>query len=188
MNKIKVLISILKHFNSEELDKYLTFLVINTLNLLGTGTLGAILRAIIMKKLGFRIGDGAVIKNNVIFPDKKSLITIGKGTYINKNVIFTAGEITLGNNCQIGHNTIFCSSYHELETDFKKLRPLLSRPIEVEDFVWIGCNVTVLPGIKIGRGAVIGAGAIVTKDIPENSLAVGNPARVIRTINQNAEP
>lgn len=86
--------------------------------------------------------------------------------------------IHLGSNVEIAPGCRLISSNHDLE-DFSKSMPSTG-PIEIGDNVWIGANCVVLPGVKIGTNVVIGAGSIVTKDIPDNSIAVGNPCKVIK--------
>lgn len=82
----------------------------------------------------------------------------------------------------IGNNTtILTSNYGYDKPDIPMLRqPLKCKPVVIGDDVWIGANVVILPGVVIGQGAIVGAGAVVTKDIAPYSIAVGNPARVIR--------
>jgi acetyltransferase-like isoleucine patch superfamily enzyme len=109
-------------------------------------------------------------------------VTIGNDVFINRNVSITApSAITIGNAVLIGPGTVINSGNHRYEDAQARIRDqghhLL--PITIGDDVWIGANVTVLPGVVIGRGAVIGAGAVVSRDIPENAVAVGVPATVI---------
>jgi acetyltransferase-like isoleucine patch superfamily enzyme len=96
--------------------------------------------------------------------------------------------ITLGKNVFITHNVAFVT--HDGGTlPFRRLEPTLeiSKPITVGDNVFIGINTVVLPGVNIGNNVVIGAGSVVAKDIPDNSLAAGNPARVIKTADEYFE-
>ena len=92
--------------------------------------------------------------------------------------------MTIGDDTFIGKNNQFYTPIHPL--DFKTRNTFIetAKPIKIGKNCWLGGSVVVLPGVTIGDGCVIGAGAVVTKDIPENSLAVGNPAKVIRTIEQ----
>ncbi len=108
-------------------------------------------------------------------------ITIGNFTGINMNCwISGGGGIKIGNNVLIGPNVIIHSANH----NFSKTDVLIKdqghsfKEVIIEDDVWIGAGAIILPGVKIKRGSVIGAGSIVTKDIPEYSIAVGNPAKV----------
>ncbi len=110
-------------------------------------------------------------------------IFLGTGTFLNHNVyLMDCAEIRLGKKVFVGPNCGFYTAIHPL--DYVKRAEGLERaePIEIGDDVWIGGDVTILPGVKIGRGSVIGAKSLVTKDIPENVLAFGNPCRVVKKI------
>jgi acetyltransferase-like isoleucine patch superfamily enzyme len=86
--------------------------------------------------------------------------------------------IKFGSNIWIGPHCVIASANHDMD-DYTKHTP--SAPIEIGDCVWIGANSVILPGVKIGNNVIIGAGSIVTKDIPENSIAAGNPCKVIKS-------
>ena len=103
----------------------------------------------------------------------------------NQNVIFNAdhgGKLTFGENCLVGPMSIFRTSNHKFDTLSTpiNLQGHISGDISVGNDVWIGSHVVVLPGVKIGNSAVIGAHSVVTKDIPDNAVAFGSPAKVIR--------
>ncbi len=113
-------------------------------------------------------------------------IYIGKNTIINLNsVMFDRSEIRFGDNVLVGPNCSFYTSIHPLDFPTRNKNMMLSEPITIEDNVWIAGNVVVMPGVTIKSGAVIGAGSVVNCDIESNVLAVGNPAKVIRKIDQN---
>ena len=111
----------------------------------------------------------------------------GKNTTIGKNVFINAcchfqdqGGITLGDGCLIGHNVVFATLNHGFApTDRASLYPA---PIVLGKNVWVGSNSTLLQGIRIGDNAVIGAGSVVTKDVPANTIVGGVPARILRQI------
>ena len=112
-------------------------------------------------------------------------IEVGEKFYSNHNlVILDANKVRFGDNVYIGPNCGFYTSGHPFEADDRNQGLEYAKPIEIGNNVWIGGNVSVLPGIKIGDNCIIGAGSIVTKDIPENSLAVGNPCKVIKNIKE----
>jgi len=111
-------------------------------------------------------------------------ISLGPNTRIHGTCIHACREITIGRNCLIAANTqIFDGSGHDLsfEDPGNRVHTTGSAdPICIEDNVWIGCNVIVLPGVHIGTGSVVGAGSVVTSDIPPYALAAGNPAKILR--------
>lgn len=109
-------------------------------------------------------------------------IYIGADTYINRHTFIDATlSITIGKMCGIGPSCYITDHDHGLDLTFPPLeQPIISVPTKIGDRVWIGANVTILKGVNIGNDAVIGAGSVVTKDIPEKAIAVGNPAKVIR--------
>lgn len=96
--------------------------------------------------------------------------------------------VTIGNNVMMGPNCFFCTENHQF-SDINK--PMIQqgyterKPIVVGDDVWFGYGVVVLPGVNIGRGCVIGAGAVVAKDIPDYAIVVGNPGKIIKFRNQS---
>ncbi len=90
--------------------------------------------------------------------------------------------IRLGRNVMVGPSVQFNAAYHPLNAAERIKGPELAAPITVGDNVWIGGGAILLPGVTIGENATIGAGSVVTKDIPANVLAVGNPCRVIRDL------
>lgn len=110
-------------------------------------------------------------------------ISCGDNVYFNVNcIVLDSAKVTIGSNVFFGPNAQLYTATHPLDAEQRKyLQNAL--PITIGDDCWIGGNAVICPGITIGNGSVIGAGAVVTKDIPENSLAVGNPATVIRKLN-----
>ena len=107
-------------------------------------------------------------------------IEVGEGVFINACCHFQDhGGVTLGNGCQIGHNVVFATLNHYLEPEKRKMT--YPAPIVLGKNVWVGSNATILQGVTIGDNAVIGAGAVVTRDVPANAVAAGVPAKVIKT-------
>ena len=119
---------------------------------------------------------------------------IGKNTFINFN--FTCqddAEVTIGECCDFGPNVTIVTPMHPLLTNERRKlmcpdgverRLCYAEPVKIGNGCWICANVTILPGVTIGDGCVIGAGSVVIKSIPANSLAAGNPCRVIRTLSE----
>lgn len=108
-------------------------------------------------------------------------IEIGENFYANHNLIILDGnKVKFGDNVFIAPNCGFYTAGHPIDVKTRNEELEYAKPIEVGDDVWIGGNVVVLPGVKIGSNVVIGAGSVVNKDIPSNVVAVGNPCRVIK--------
>lgn len=109
-------------------------------------------------------------------------ITIGKNVFLNSGCKFQdQGGITIEDSAMLGHNVVLATLNHSLEPSQR--RNMCPSPIHIGKNVWIGANATVLPGVTIGDGAVIAAGAVVSKNVPENAVAAGVPAKVIKIIN-----
>ena len=131
-----------------------------------------------------RIADNIYIGHNTILKGYyKNEMSIGSNSWIGQNCFFhSAGGIEIGEGVGIGPYVKILTSMHQ-ETDINK--PILFEPIEFEQVILkdgcdIGVGTIILPGVTIGEGAIIGAGAVVTKNIPDYTVAVGNPAKVIR--------
>ncbi len=110
-------------------------------------------------------------------------IELGENFYSNHNLtILDGAKVVFGDNVFVAPNCVFSTAGHPVDFERRNKGLEFARPIIVGDNVWIGASVTVLPGVKIGNGSVIGAGSVVNKDVPDNVVAVGNPCRVIREI------
>lgn len=108
-------------------------------------------------------------------------IKIGKNVFINACCHFQDhGGVELGDGCQIGHNVVFATLNHGLAPEDRS--NTYPAPIVLKKNVWVGSNSTILSGVTIGENAVVGAGSVVTKDIPANTVAGGVPARIIKHI------
>lgn len=110
-------------------------------------------------------------------------ITIGDEFYANHGcVMLDCAEIIIGDRVLIGPNVGILTAAHPLDVEYRKQGLEYALPILIEDDVWIGGNTTINPGVTIHKGAVIGSGSVVTKDVAEYSIAVGNPAKIIRRL------
>ena len=110
-------------------------------------------------------------------------ILIGANTYLNRHTFIDAIlSVTIGKDCAIGPNCYITDHDHGLDTQLPPLQqPMVAKKTKIGDRVWLGANVTVLKGVHIGDDTVIGAGSVVTKDIPAGAIAVGVPAQVIKS-------
>lgn len=110
-------------------------------------------------------------------------IHVGDNFTANYNVtILDVARVDIGDNCMFGPGTLITTVTHPISGQRRRGRIALASPVTIGNDVWLGGQVSVMPGVHIGNNVVVGAGAVVTHDIPDNSLAVGVPAKVIRTI------
>ena len=108
-------------------------------------------------------------------------ITLGEGTYLNMSCNFVDdGEIVVGKNVLFGPAVTVMTVGHPIDPTLRKY--MYTAPVTIEDNVWIGGGAVICPGVTIGENSVIGAGSVVAKDIPPNCIAIGNPCKVIREI------
>ncbi|WP_307799348.1 sugar O-acetyltransferase [Micromonospora antibiotica] len=108
---------------------------------------------------------------------------LGARSFVNFNaVLLDVARITIGADVQIGPNVQLLTATHPVEAEPRRAKWESAQPITIGDNVWLGGGVIVLAGVTIGANTVVGAGAVVTRDLPANVVAVGNPARVIRTL------
>ncbi len=112
-------------------------------------------------------------------------IKVGRNFYCNVDAVFLdTNWITIGNNVKIGPRVNLLTAGHPIDAAVRVSMLEFARPIVIGDNTWLGGNVTVLPGVTIGSNTVVGAGSVVTHDLPDNVVAVGNPARVLRVISE----
>jgi len=136
---------------------------------------------------GITLGHDTIVSRNCVIQAKTASVLIGDKTDIGCNVVITSsGGITIGQSVLIAGNCyIGGGRYNTSRTDIPMMDQGLYTKgcVVIEDDVWLGAGATVLDGVRIGKGCVVGAGAVVTKDLPEYAIAVGTPARVIRQRN-----
>ncbi|MCD8349020.1 MAG: sugar O-acetyltransferase [Planctomycetaceae bacterium] len=141
-------------------------------------------RRAILKKLIGRSGDVFLIEP-AFYCDYGYNITLGENFAANHNLVILDGApVTFGDNVMIGPNCSFYTAGHPLDVERRNAGLEFASPITVGANVWFGGNVCVMPGVTIGDNCVIGAGSVVTKDIPAGTLAVGNPCNVVREIGE----
>lgn len=138
---------------------------------------------IIKKIIGCIKGDFVITAP--FYCDYGSNITIGNNFYTNHNcTILDGAKVTFGDNVFIAPNVVFSTAGHAIDAGQRAKGLEIALPITVGDNVWIGANVSVLPGVSIGSNTIIGAGSVVNKDIPDGVIAAGVPCRVIRRITE----
>lgn len=136
----------------------------------------------LLKNLFAKTGRLLTIEPN-FFCDYGYNIEFGENCYINHNsVILDCAKVKFGQNVLIGPNCGFYTAIHPINAEERNQWFEYAKPITVGDNVWFGGNVVVLPGVTIGSNTVIGAGSVVTKAVPDNVVAVGNPCKVIKNI------
>lgn len=129
-----------------------------------------------------KVGDRCVVEQP-LFCTYGYNITVGDNFFLNINgKLMDSGKITIGNNVFIAPDVCIITEEHAMNVEQRVEGLEYTHPVTVGDNVWICAGAMILPGVTIGSNSVIGAGSVVTKDIPPNSLAVGNPCQVIRTL------
>jgi acetyltransferase-like isoleucine patch superfamily enzyme len=147
------------------------------------------------KKNGLKIGEGTGLYDRASFVvGKRGQVKVGTHTVLNGTTIICNDYIEIGNHCLVAWGAVITDSWENL--DLEKRREILRnaandenrylllaenpRPVIIEDNVWIGFDSVILPGVRLGRGAVIGCKTIITKDVPPYAVMVGNPPRLIK--------
>ncbi len=129
--------------------------------------------------------DNAFI-NPPFYCDYGSHIETGKNLFVNYNcTIIDVAKVRIGDNCQMAPNVAIYTAGHPVHPDSRNSLYEYGKEVVIGDNVWIGGNTVICPGIRIGSNTVIGAGSVVTKDIPDWCIAAGNPCRVIRAITED---
>ncbi len=137
----------------------------------------------ILKDLLGHVADDEIIVNQPFYCDYGKQIRIGKRFFANFNLtILDEALVTIGDDCFIGPNVSIYTACHSTDPVERNTRREWAEPVTIGDNVWIGGSVTILPGVTIGSNVTIGAGSVVTRDIPDNVVAVGNPCKVIKKI------
>lgn len=159
-------------------------LVMNTIAF--SGLIPKPLRWSIMKACGMNIRSVRLSAHCYIAGNR---LTIGKGTFVNAKCYFDCKEdVIIGNNCQIAMGVMFCTSTHVIGSARKRGSDKTYRyPIKVGNGCWIGARALIMPGVTIGEGCVIAAGAVVTRDCEPNGLYAGVPAKRIKELEASAE-
>ena len=142
-------------------------------------------RNAILNQLIPNLGNNCTILSPFI-TDYGCYCSIGHDTFINHNAyLMDGGGITIGHHCFIGPNCGMYTAIHPMLAEERNQGLEKALPIVIGDNCWIGADVTILPGVTVGSNTIIGAKSVVTKDIPDHVLALGNPCRVIRPITED---
>jgi maltose O-acetyltransferase len=142
----------------------------------------AALRRSMLEELLGSVGEATEIRPP-LYLDYGWNIRIGAGCFANFGLMaLDVAPITIGDDVQMGPNVQLLTPTHPVEPEARRAKWEAARPISIADNVWLGGGAIVLAGVTIGENTVVGAGAVVTRDLPADAVAVGNPARVVRTL------
>lgn len=135
-------------------------------------------KKLIKELFGENLGENAII-NAPIFVNLASNVKIGKNVVLmNGFQCMSAGGLVIEDDTKISLNCTIATNNH----DFYDRPVITCKPVHIKKNAWIGVNVTILPGVTIGENAIIGAGSVVTKDVPDNTLVAGNPAKILKQL------
>ena len=136
-----------------------------------------------LKQLLGHVGDDQIIINQPFYCDYGKQISVGRRFFANFNfTVLDEARVTIGDDCFIGPNVSIYTACHSTDPVERNSRREWALPVTIGNNVWIGGSVVILPGVKIGDNVTIGAGSVVVNDIPDGSIAVGNPCRVVRKL------
>jgi maltose O-acetyltransferase len=149
-------------------------------------------RTFALRAAGVRIG----ARSGVLGPiditgagDVRTLFSIGEDTFISGPLHVDLGaEVRIGNRVQLGHHVVLLTINHDMGPASARCGPQMTAPITIGNGVWIASRVTILPGVSIGDGSVIAAGAVVSRDVEPNTLVAGVPARLVRMLSDGVPP
>lgn len=142
-------------------------------------------REALMKKMFASCGENCYIQPPFYANWSGHHIHMGKNVYANFNLtVVDDGEVYIGDYVMIGPNVTIATAGHPVQPELRRRAIQYNLPVHIKENVWLGAGVIVLPGVTIGENSVIGAGSVVTKDVPPNVVAVGNPCRVLREIGE----
>lgn len=136
-----------------------------------------------LKNLIGEVGDDKIFIVQPFFCDYGKHIRVGKRFFANFNfTVLDEAYVTIGDDCFIGPNVSIYTACHSTDPMERNSRREWAEPVTIGNNVWIGGSVTILPGVTIGDNVTIGAGSVVVKDIPSNTIAAGNPCKVVKLL------
>jgi galactoside O-acetyltransferase len=143
-------------------------------------------RAALLERMFASIGEGCYLEPPFHANWGGANVTFGNGVYANFNLtLVDDGPITVGNNVMFGPNVVVTTAGHPILPELRVRAAQYNLPVTIGDNVWIGSSVQIMPGVTIGENTVVGAGSVVTRDLPANVVAVGVPCRVVREIGEH---
>ena len=138
----------------------------------------------LLREIFGKVGEGCFVEPPLRVAYGKN-VTMGKDCYANFNLVLVDdSKITIGDNVMFAPNVVVSTAGHPVDPTFRQMGTQYSLEIKIGNNVWIGAGAVILPGVTIGDNTVIGAGSIVTRSIPENVVAFGNPCKVVREIGE----
>lgn len=145
-------------------------------------------RTAVLRAAGMKIGPRSLVFGSISVSrrdDANELFSIGADSMITGSLFVDLGaEVRIGDRVHIGHHVVLETVDHEINPTTRRCGAWKAAPIFVDDGAWLGCRVLILPGVRIGKGAVVAAGAVVTRDVPPDTLVAGVPARVVRDLDE----
>jgi len=142
----------------------------------------------LLEELLGAFGDGSEIRPP-FYCDFGDRVFVGARTFANFGLVaLDVAPIVIGDDVQIGPSVQLLTPTHPIDAEARRAKWESARPIAIGDNVWLGGGVIVLPGVSIGRNSVIGAGSVVSRDVPAEVVAMGNPARVTRPVTDSGDP
>ena len=150
-------------------------------NIMPDDALSRRIRPTIYKIIGCKFGHGTVMSGGGYI--NGSSLSIGKNSFLNRQIYLDLnGAVSIGDNVHIGNHVQFITTEHDIGPAHHRCGNARGLPISIGDGAWIGAGAMLLPGVRVASGAVIAAGAIVTRDVPDNALFAGVPARLLRQL------
>lgn len=143
-------------------------------------------RALLLRLAGFQIGRGVAFMGMPLITGGKNVyanFSVGNFCWFNVGCFIDAGApVTLGTHVGVGQQVMLITMSHAIGSAQRRVGPLTAAPITIGDGAWLGARCIILPGVTVGAGAVVAAGAVVTRDVPPDALVAGTPARVVRQL------
>ena len=136
---------------------------------------GRRLRLYLYRRIGMRVGKDCMIRRGVYLGSPNEL-ELGDGSFLGRASLYCTGGVKIGRNVNVSDGAVIVTAKHDVNSPTFEAK---YEPITIEDWAWIATNAIVLAGVTIGEGAIVAAGAVVTKDVPAYSIVGGNPAKVI---------